>query len=92
MSDRMTVDGIDVPCDREKLADMRFLLMLGDLDDESVDDGSKLAVTARLMRYLLGSERDAVMDALAEANGGKLDAAAFSKWLAAYMKEAGAKN
>lgn len=92
MPDRITVEGIDAPCDKDKLADMRFVLMLGDLDDEALADGEKLPVMSRLMRYLLGGERDSVMEALAEAHGGVLDAATFSKWLTAYLKEAGAKN
>lgn len=92
MSDRIEIDGISVPCDPARLADMRFILMLGDLDDEALPDGEKLPVMARLMRYLLGGERDRIMDELAKANGGELDAPTFSKWLTAYLKEAGAKN
>ena len=92
MSDRIEIDGISVPCDKEKLEDIRFLLLLGDLDDDELDDSEKLAVMSRLTRYLFGSERGAIVAKLAEANGGKLDGAAFSTWLVKYLSEVRAKN
>lgn len=92
MSDRVTVGGIDAPCDKSKLDDMRFVLMLGDLDDSTLPDSEKLATMARLTRYLFGGERDVVIDKLVERDGGKLEAESFSKWLAEYLAEVGAKN
>ena len=92
MSDRIEIDGIDLPCDNEKLEDIRFLLLLGDLDDDELDDSEKLAAMSRLTRYLFGSERSAIVAKLAEANGGKLDGAAFTTWLVKYLSEVRAKN
>lgn len=92
MSDRIEIDGIDVPCDYGKLEDVRFLLLLGDLDDDELDDSEKLAAMSRLTRYLFGSERGAIVAKLAEANGGKLDGAAFTTWLVKYLAEVRAKN
>ncbi|MBR4687101.1 MAG: hypothetical protein IKP01_02205 [Bacteroidales bacterium] len=92
MAERVTVGGVEAPCDASKLADIRFVLMLGDLDDGTLPDSEKLATMARLTRYLFGAERDSVVDALAEANGGALPAEEFSRWLADYLSEVGAKN
>ena len=68
MSDRIEIDGIDVPCDYGKLEDIRFLLLLGDLDDDELDDSEKLAVMSRLTRYLFGSERGSLSRPLFTAN------------------------
>ena len=50
MSDRIEIDGIDVPCDYEKLEDIRFLLLLGDLDDDELDDSENDAYIERVAR------------------------------------------
>lgn len=92
MQDRVTVDGVEAPFDAGKLKDMRLVIMLGDIDDDSLAEGEKVAVLARLTRYLFGSERERIMDDVAEANGGTLDNATFWKWLATYLREVGAKN
>jgi hypothetical protein len=92
MSDRIEIDGIDVPCDYGKLEDIRFLLLLGDLDDDELDDSEKLAAMSRLTRYLFGSERGAIVAKLAQANGGALDPKQFTAWLVKYLAEVGAKN
>ena len=92
MSERVTVGGVDAPCDKAKLSDMRFAIMLGELDDPELSDDEKLSVVARLTRYLFGSERYALMDRLAEEMGGNLAPDEFSKWLGLYLAEVGAKN
>ena len=92
MPDRITVDGIEVPCDKSKLEDMRFLLLLGDLDDDELGDGEKLAAMSRLTRYLFGSERARVVAELAGKSGGTLSAPDFTAWLVKYLAEVGAKN
>lgn len=92
MPDRITIDGIEVPCDKEKLEDIRFLLLLGDIDDDELEDSEKLAAMSRLTRFLFGAERGAIVAKLAEANGGKLEAVEFTKWLIRYLTEVGVKN
>lgn len=92
MAERVTVGGVDAPFDKDKLNDMRFVLMLGDLDDSTLPDGEKLATVARLTRYLFGGERDSVIESLAKSKGGKLEPSEFSEWLAEYLAEVGAKN
>ena len=66
MFDRIEIDGIEVPCDKSKLEDMRFLLLLGDIDDDELEDSEKLAAMSRLTRYLFGSERGAIVAKLAK--------------------------
>ena len=92
MPDRITVDGIDVPFDKDKLEDARFLLLLGDLDDDELGDGEKLAAMSRLTRYLFGGERSRIVGELAGKSGGALPAQEFTAFLLRYLAEVGAKN
>ncbi len=92
MTERIEVGGIDAPCDASKLSDARFMLMLGDLQDEELVDEERLSAMARLTRYLFANERAAVLDALAESNGGTVTVDAFTAWLVDYLKAVGAKN
>ena len=59
MSEKNTVkvDGIEAPFDKEKLGDVRFVLMIGDLNDDTLDDSAKLSAQAQIMRFLFGGER-----------------------------------
>lgn len=88
----IAVDGIEVPFDASKLADQRLVLMMGDLADETLDAGERLAVQARMLRFVFGSERDRIMDEIAAKSGGTLTADALGAWWVAYLTEAGAKN
>lgn len=93
--DTVEVGGVEYPVYRERISDVRFSVMLGDLEDESVSDADKIAVQARALRFLFGgdpSARDRALDQAAEAAGGILTQEAFSTWFAAYMKAVGAKN
>ena len=90
--DTVKVDGVEAPYDKEKLGDMRFVLMLGDFNDDTLDESAKLSAMAQIMRFLFGSERYRVLDDLADANGGNVDMQLFSVWLAAYFEAVGAKN
>jgi len=94
MSEKNTVkvEGIEAPYDKVKLGDVRFVLMLGDLNDDTLEDAAKLSAQAQIMRFLFGGERYRILDELAESNGGAVDADAFSSWLAAYFEAVGAKN
>ena len=88
----VTVDGVEVEFDKSKLADMRFVNMIGDLGDESLDDAEKMAVMAHLMRFLFGSDRYRVQDCIAESNGGMLDGETFGTWLKSFLEAVNAKN
>ena len=63
MSDRIEIDGIEVPCDKSKLEDMRFLLLLGDIDDERF---------CEVLRPLLASKRRSTRAASDYELNGKL--------------------
>lgn len=84
------VGGIAVPFDPDKLSDTRFVVMLGDMDDPTLDAGEKMVVQSRLLRFVFGEERERIMDALAD--GGKLTNEAFSAFWIAFLKAANAKN
>ena len=87
------VDGITVEFDESMLKDMRFLTMLGDIEDESLDDGEKLIVQSRLLRLMFGrAQRDRIQDELASRADDTLDNAAFSAWWVEFLKAANAKN
>ena len=94
MSDENTVkvDGIEAPYDAAKLGDMRFVMMLGELNDDTLDDAEKMPILPRIMRFLFGGERYRIQDEIADANGGNLDVTAFSEWLTAYFEAVNAKN
>lgn len=94
MSEKNTVkvNGVEVPFDKAKLGDVRFVMMLGELNDETLDDAEKMPVLPRMMRFLFGGERYRIQDEIADANGGNLDITAFSEWLAAYFEAVNAKN
>ena len=88
----VTVNGIEAPYDSAKLGDVRFVLMLGELSDDSLADSEKLSAYAHMVRFLFGDERYRILEGLAEANGGSADVDAFSTWLAEYFEAVGAKN
>lgn len=88
----LEVDGIQVSLDRDKLADTRFITMLGDIEDETFDAAQKMIVQARMLRFVFGGERDRIMDELAERNDGVLKNDAFRAWWIEFLKAANAKN
>lgn len=90
--EKVTVGGIEVDFDKAKLADMRFTVMLGDLSDETLDEGAKLTLVAQMLRFMFGGERYKIMDALAEKNGGALTGDEFVEWWTEFLGEVGAKN
>lgn len=89
---KVTVQGIEVPFDKAKLADVRFVIMLGDLNDDTLEDSEKMAAQARVMRFLFGNDRYRILDGIAESNGGNVDGIVFGAWLAQYFEAVGAKN
>jgi len=86
------VNGVEAPYDKAKLGDMRFVMMLGELNDDTLDDAEKMPVLPRIMRFIFGGERYRIQDEIADANGGVLDIAVFTEWLAAYFEAVNAKN
>jgi len=90
---KLEVDGIEVEFDKSKLSDMRFVTMLGDIEDDSLDDGEKLIVQSRLLRFIFGrAQRDRIQDELAEKADDNLANEAFSVWWVEFLKAANAKN
>lgn len=86
------VGGVEYPLYPERLADMRFVMMMGDLNDEGITDEEKLTLQSSMFRFVFGAERYALLDKVAEASGGVLGAEAFQAWWLGYLSAANAKN
>lgn len=93
MAEKLEINGINVEFDKDKLADMRFITMLGDIEDESLSQEEKLIVQSRLLRFVFGrAQRDRIQDELAKKADGSLANEAFSAWWIEFLKAANAKN
>lgn len=93
MAEKLEVGGIEVEFDKSKLKDMRFVTMLGDIEDESLSDGEKLVVQSRLLRFVFGrAQRDRIQDELAKKADDNLANDAFASWWVEFLKAANAKN
>ena len=87
------VNGVKVEFDKAKLADPRFITLLGDMDDDSLDFGEKAVSQSRILRFVFGrAQRDRIMDELAAKGDGDLSNDAFSAWWVEFLKAANAKN
>ena len=86
------VGGVEYPLHIDKLSDMRFIVMMGDLNDPTMGDEEKLAVQSKMLRFVFGDGRFDVLDSIAEANGGSVTSEAFAAWWIDYLMAANAKN
>ena len=86
------VGGVEYPLFPDKLADMRFVMMMGDLNDDGLSDEDKLTIQSSMFRFVFGAGRYGLLDKVAEASGGTLDASAFQAWWLGYLTAANAKN
>lgn len=86
--------GITVELDTERLADQRFAYLLSRATDKRVPDGQKLVFYGRMLALAFGGDDEAyeVMDRLADAGGGTLDAETFNQFFVDALEQAGAKN
>lgn len=93
MAEKLEVNGIKVEFEKDKLADMRFITMMGDIESESLPQEEKMIVQSELLNFVFGRvQRNRIQNELAEKNDGKLTNEAFSAWWIAFLKAANAKN
>lgn len=93
MAEKLEVNGIEVEFDKDKLADMRFITMMGDIESESLPQEEKMIVQSELLNFVFGRvQRNRIQNELAKKNDGKLTNEAFSAWWIAFLKAANAKN
>jgi len=85
---RKTVEvrGVEVEYDPSVLTSQKFIMAMGDISDEELDDSEKLVVNARIMRMLFGGKRYSLMDELESRDE------EFGGWLTAFFEAVGAKN
>ena len=81
------VDGIPVEVDARVFTDMRFVRYYGKLTDENLDGVERFKYMAKIIDMVFGDDADAILDALADKNGGYVGTEQFGDFIAA-MTEA----
>lgn len=89
---KVTVDGIEVTVLGEALTDMRTVYLMGKIADDTLDDGEKIRWYMLLLDTIFAEPTFEVMERMAEARDGHLDADEFSEFFAKVLEEVGAKN
>ena len=77
----VTVDGISVTVEPERLADWEIVEGLADLQDKGIQPGARMASTVRVLRAVLGADYERVKLELRAANDGTLTADMMSDFL-----------
>ena len=80
--------GVSVKVDKSAFEDVRYVMAMGAVSDESKSESEKLIWYTRALDVLFGGKAYGIMNQLAIANGGKLDEPTWEKFFKAVMESA----
>lgn len=87
----LEVDGVEFDYDEAALDDMRVVIAIGHVADESLDPQEKIVWFSRLSELLFSSPWD-VMNALAEKSGGRVTPDGYNAFFTKALEAMQVKN